>query len=329
MTAVMPTQHQDLPDPMPPAVEGSQPNTLFPQWDGTPGEGGIQVDNLGQFPFGDPLFDSDPMLEKEGQPNAQIEGQPAPDPSEPAQPARAPSRRKSAAERISQLTARYRQTETERDALADQVANLSAQFQNSQAQIAELLRQRAPTPKPKPTEGGLFSAPAQADDAPAYAPVDARMIREIVAEAIKPLVTDVQVTREQVALRAQHDAALVDAIAEYPELAKPNSEAAEVFRQLYQTHPLRTLPDAPIHLAMLTRGILADARRQEQATAARKRQAGVQAPSPSATDEIGPTDNQVVARAADEARGRLRETADKSFQTYKALRAASQRASGY
>lgn len=318
---------------MPAAVEGAQPSTLFPMWDGTPGEGGIQADNLGQFPFGDPLFTSDPMLEGGGQPNAQPEGTPMPDQDvsgAPTAPPAAPSRRKSAQERIAQLTARYRQTETERDHLADQVAALSKQFQDSQAQIAQLLTRRAPAPAPNGSspQGGLFSAPEKSDDAPTYAPVDARMIRDIVAEAIKPLVTDVQVTREQLALRAQHEAALVDAVNEYPELAKTNSEAAAVFRELYQTHPIRNLPDAPIHLAMLTRGILADARRQEQAAAARKRMAGVQAPSPSATDEVGPTDGQQAAKRADEARARLRE-ADKSLNTYKALRAVSTRAPGY
>lgn len=309
-----------------------EPSTLFPSIDGSdPGQEDSQ-DNLdarggpGALPSLSPDEDWNAPPSDIVEPGAPSVAGVTP-PTIPAEPEidiapgivegqEAPrGRRRSAEDRIAQLTARYRSTETERDNLAQQVAHLTNVIQN--IQTAPLPTARTPRSSP----AGLDTlAGGEVEAAPSF---DPGVVRGVVQEAIAPLVQEVNSNKEALRKRAVHEDSFRRASEEFPELTQVGSEARAVFDELYRKHPIAALDDGPEQLAYLTRGILASDRRDRNVQLRRKQAAAVHTPTTAPTEEPSSSARaQQVEKARSEAAKNLR-LGDNSFGTYKAARLAA------
>lgn len=321
----------------PASMDTSGIGTVFPSIrGGSPGDQD-PGQNLGDYPFGAPLHGEDSLpisgVAQSGivsPAEVQAAEEPLPDSGamvlEGAAAAIPPGgqsvsgRKRSAEERIHQLTAKWRSSQTENTVLNQQVAQLSQLIQNMQAQ------QNSPSPAPRPYGSGEASpsdnpfASAGQPSAPVQHATD---LRRIVQESVAPLANQVTGLLEAQRQRALQEASFARAVADFPDIGKPGTEANAHFRDLMQNHALGTLDDGPEQVAVFVRGILAGARRDSQIASQRKVQAGVQVPTPSPSDEIaiGPSRGQQIVDLHKQAAQNYR-TGDRSFETYKALRLA-------
>lgn len=316
--------------------------TLFPEYrssgDGAPGDND-PGQNLGDFPFGEPISEKDPLAspgvqttttaapapydtdDRAGDPSGAIKGKTSGDDD-------TPSRRRTASQRISQLTARYRQTEGERNELAAQVEQLASIVRAQNEQLSQLSQSPRRSNQPdNSTELDGILAGQTGGPQPVGNGLDAGAIQRIVQSAIAPLVQRVQAADARDSLKAEHEASFARAVQEFPELGKPNSEAVQVFAELYRTHPLRQLADGPEQLAYMVRGILADSRRQEQTSRSRKIAASGAAPVPSNTDILPPNEGAGDKKVADAAKENYR-LGDHQYATYRAIRLGGRKPGG-
>lgn len=313
----------------------SAADTLFPALDGaSPGQQDAGQ-NLGEYPFGAPLHgeDSLPLADTSSgvvspaEVQRQSEELPASNASilEGASAAVPPgntsvsNRKRSAEERINQLTARWRSTETENSALQNQVAQLTQMIGQMQMQQSAQSSPRAQygSGEASPSDPNPFAV-AGGGSAPG---VDANSLRRIIEESVAPLAQTVTGLVQANQRKALHEVSFARAVEDFPELAKPGSEARAVFDKLYANHGLAAEPDGPEQIAVMVRGILAGARRDSQTVSQRKVAASVQVPTPSASDDVvsGQPQTHQIEQARRELLQRMR-SGDRSFETYRALR---------
>lgn len=193
------------------------------------------------------------------------EGYDRPYGSEEPQPDAARRNRIPARQRIAQLTQRYRQSENQNSELLAQIQDLQKKINMQEARMNQASR------TPPAQEGYGASEPGS---------FDPNVIRQIVEEVVSPIREEMTSNRTQSQLRQSQDMSLAQAVRELPELGRPDSEAAEVFRELWASSPLRSHPDGPLHVAFQVKGVLAEERASEPEQEARKRAAQVIRPGP-------------------------------------------------
>jgi len=287
--------------------------TLFPEMKegGSPGEAEKGDDITGLVLKG--LSDSDdaPGRGADGgglsmAPQPPLEGQPAPQSQERSvaiedtNPQDVPQGRpRTAADRIRQLTHRYRQEQREKSELETQLSQVLDVMKQQGRELSELrgTLARPPSGRAVPQEpsddilglDGSQPSPAKHADPATGVPMTPDTLRAIVTDAISSYD---QNRRQQESARDQlaaaQESSFAEAVKEMPALRDSRTKAHQIFSELYGSSPLRTLPDGPYQIALQVRGILAD----EQADAAgaagqvnedRLRRAALP-PQPSATD---------------------------------------------
>lgn len=208
--------------------------------------------------------------------------------------------RRSASDRIAQLTKKYRQEQDARTGLEVQLSTLMGKLEE-QAQMIQKLSVRSPSASGKsantaddPSGLGVLEG-----DAPQPAP--ASDIAAVVTKAIEAYDARKQrQVQEQESLKSAHVASFQEAAEEFPELNDSRTRAHKLFMQLYNTSPLRVLPDAPYQLALQVRGILADEaanpRANPAALEARKRQASIVPSRPASTSTELPGAQRAAAQ---------------------------------
>lgn len=191
--------------------------------------------------------------------------------------------RRSARDRISQLTKKYRQEQDARGQLELQLGEL---VQTLRAQSEEL---RALRSSPHSARPNAQQAPADelglgtvGGDAPNYTPNQSFSANDIAGIVDKAIAKHMdgwrQASDAQNRLKVAHDQSFREAADEFPELADARTKAHKLFMELYNQSPLRQLEDAPYQIALQVRGILADEARDprsKQNAEARKVQASV------------------------------------------------------
>lgn len=270
--------------PLPTEGAGLTPGTLFPSEDGLdPGSAEPAQDITG---FDLPADTPQPQ---------QAAGEPTTIAADNIEP---PTERKgrSAAERIAQLTRRYRAESSARSNVEDQLARLTeiVEKQNNQLRAINTRPLLAPasvqhdafglaegaspvSPNPPYTVG--YAVPAQGG-----ANVSADDIAAAVTKAIDGY--DQKQRRERVEqehLKETQLTSFQEAADEIPELSDARTRTHKLFMELYSGSPLRHLPDAPYQIALQVRGILADEaahRASPGELEARKRQASNITPLP-------------------------------------------------
>lgn len=311
-------------------------DTLFPALDGSsPGDIGDNVDQLPDGPLPtveswdlpdsranisstsapDQSAETEIVPAEETQPNLVLEGQDAPiSPSQP-QPQR---RKRSAEDRINQLTARYRQEQDENVQLRNQVAYLT------QIMETRLNPQPAPGLRASMSADAATSADLLANPQGTIPPGahDARGIEEAIQRAVAPLVQRVDSQDASMRRTSLHNESFARAAEEFPELLQRNSEARQYFDRLYSSHPLATLDDGPEQIAFMVRGVLESAKRDSVGQPQRKMAAAVHIPSPSATDLPTTSAAQQKNETAYEQGVRALRRGDRSLAAYRAVRMA-------
>lgn len=325
-------------DDYPAGQSSSGQGTMFPALrGGDPGEND-PGQNLGDYPFGAPLHGEDSMplstiaqsgvvspaeVQAAGEqlpdPNMQIlEGIAAPGVGGPP----TSTRKRSAEERISQLTARWRAEQNTNSELTNQLAQLTQVVQSMQAQ--QFSQPQVPRPnygsgEASPSDNPLANFGQQNAQVP-----NATDLRRIVQESVAPLAETVTGLIHANQLRQAQEVSFARAVEDFPEIGRPGTEAQNLFRRIMLEHGgIAGLPDAPEQAAVFVRGVLAGSRRDSQVAGQRKLQAGIQVPTPSPSDEIsiGPSQAAQVKALRDQAAQNTR-LGDRSFETYKALRLA-------
>jgi hypothetical protein len=175
--------------------------------------------------------------------------------------------RRTAKERISQLTQRARSAEGQNEDLVAEIRRLQSQIKAQESKMSEPMRRPYTSDTP-----GLYGS---GESTPAGGSIDVGSIRQIIKEELTPLREEREAERNAGRLRSAHDESLMAAAEEFPELENPRSEFSQAFRQVWASSPLKSHPDGPLHVAYQVRGILADERAQSTEGEARKRAANV------------------------------------------------------
>jgi hypothetical protein len=237
------------------------------------------------------------------------------------------SRRQSGIDkRIAKITRRRHEAEEKNLALQSQLAAVTTQLAAVQGQLNQLQKPTvAPTTVQRGTVEGddIYAGSGETPPAPAQPDV-VGVVKAAIQEAVAPLYQKIAADSKRDETRAQHEASFMDVAEDYPDLAKHNSQLRAVFNDLFDNTPhLDALPDKPRIVATMARGLLADQRRGEQSSAARKRAAAVHTPTPAAADLESdvPGLSKTAGEAIEAAKKRVRES-QADFQDYKLLRLA-------
>lgn len=281
-TSIFPPLYPDVP------ADGPRPN----------GGEGAGADSSAIIPGLTP-----PLTPKEPAAEPVLEGQEAP-PAEkvavedlgPQQPT--PARRpRTAQERIAALVRQKHEAADENAALRAELAELRGLvggFVTQRISAPSVLPAPAAAPK-DPIGDLLLSGGAAPAPAPAAAPVPQTPL-DIQAEINKAFEARDRQTRTQQAevlrLRQAHERSFKTACEDLPALRKADSPARVLFNELFDNSPFRGHPDAPEHIALQVRGLLADEAATAQRTTRAKAQASV-TPVASPTDE-GPRDSKTI-----------------------------------
>lgn len=191
-----------------------------------------------------------------------------------------------------------------------------AALQSGQSELAAALNQinskldavasrpATPTAAGNPLESILGGQKPQ-ESTPAVAPTDiASAIKAAVAEAVNPLVEDINATKQQSALSRAQNVSYQRAVAGIPELKDPNSATSQVFAQLIDGRPdLQALPDGPELAAQIARGIVASNKTEVKEQIERKAAAAVdqsQSRPPSAIPRGLPDDYEQAGTVVEE-----------------------------
>jgi hypothetical protein len=236
--------------------------------------------------------------------------------------------RRTAQDRINQLTGRYRAAQEENGALTEQIGRLAQIVEQQNLQIQNISRGVGNSP-PQASLG--IPGAVDALDSPSPVPVvntpqstGPLDVASIVSQAIASY--DSKQRTAQAAtdkLRNAHEQAFSAACEEFPELADGRTLARRTFNELFFNSPLRQLPDGPYQVALQVRGILADETRRAPSAPTtpvdvRKRQASVVVPQSSPTDAPVASQQQLSKQYTD-LMTRVR-NGDSSFETHRALR---------
>lgn len=290
--------------------------TVFPALDGsTPGDN----PETGQFVEG-PLPDlfggglSEPSgVTREPGPGAIQPFAEAP-PASPAQsidPALADVgdtvRRSGVQSRIDKLTRQKYEAQRAASAQSDQIAALNHQLSQLNARFSQLNSPRAPT-APQGSSSDPLSG-VGAEISPRNGGFDEASIARVIDERLAPLTNQLQSNQRLAALRAAQEQSFQDAAEEWSDLRDSNTEFRKEFNSLFDSSPLRNLPDGPMQVAAQVRGILADRRRESQVVAERKRAAGITSSTPAAQPAAAGVDGlpRDVAESYDKAKARMRD----------------------
>lgn len=153
-------------------------------------------------------------------------------------------------------------------------------------QIEALSRQRsAPLSalqETDPVTGGQVTSPLHPTPS-----VSADDIEDIVTRAIQNY--DSQLTerqKQQLQMQSAQEAAFARAAQQVPGLNDPQSQVHQTFLKVWNRSPLRHLPDGPVHVALQVQGLLASEAAASEQLTQRKRQASPTSPAPTATDVL-------------------------------------------
>lgn len=293
--------------------------TVFDSLDegGPPGDGG----EVGQDITNAPLPDLDGP--EDFNPHHAGDSPGNDEPAEP-QPQEQPTarRRRSAEDRIKSLIGQREEARSERDVLAEQMAAMQQQLAQQQQLMLTALQQgrqapQAPAPQNDPLgfadRSNPFAAAEQQAEAanqpasaPTYNPDIAALVANAVKEQVAPLLETQRSQAQASALIQAHNASFEKAAEDFPELKDPSSTFRQQFNRLYDASPLSGLPNAPEHIALQVRGILADERADNQRQSARKRGAAVHTPSPSLPQEAAATNANALRQQYDQIMARMR-----------------------
>jgi len=219
--------------------------------------------------------------------------------------------RRTAEQRISQLTRRYREEQDKSTDLEGAVRELLTEVKEKDKRISELLRRQQSTAEsPDSAEQPI----GRSDD-----------IRDIIRSEIKPLFERQQAIETQSRLRQEQEGSYSDALDVLPALGDVNSPESKAFRRIWSGSPLRHDPDGPLHVAYQVRGVLVEESHSRPEREARKRAASVVRPGPASPETTAPATSNRVRGVMNEAFTRLRE-GDDDPDTYIAARKAQRRA---
>ena len=202
--------------------------------------------------------------------------------------------------------------------LADKIANIEAAISALGAQS----QSASPTPGATSSLFGnvnptVNKAPAAATDMNSIASI----IEQTVQRAVKLAVEASRITKkEQTALSQQHSASFNRAVASFPDLADPNSQAAQAFDRLWNSRTDITgkLGDAPELIAEITRGLVSDVIKRDAQLGANKAKVDPAAastpnsaapqrqsflPQASDTEEAGNIINELTQKGSDPTQG--------------------------
>lgn len=216
--------------------------------------------------------------------SAAVEGQDAPAAqdapviAEGEMPAPQGRRARNAQERIAQLTGRFYQEKQAKDAVSEQLQLLA----QANVRLAEEVKALRGAPRPAESINGEAVAPQ---------PLTLESVRQVVGEVVTGYDQQQRaLNAEANALNEAHKASFADVVSEFPEFGIANSQARQMFEEVFAGSPLRRLPNAPLHIALQVRGLLAgtDVARPAPHSALppgeRKQQAAIVSPRPSITD---------------------------------------------
>lgn len=128
------------------------------------------------------------------------------------------------------------------------------------------------TPKPAST------ARAQSDDM-------AGLVQDAVSKALQPIYERFAANDKQAALNISHQRSYNEAVNLLPDLIDRESELSKAASRILESRAdLLQLPDAPMLVAQIAKGIISDQRRSDKQTTDRKRQAAI----PSQTTRVTP-----------------------------------------
>lgn len=308
----------------------SEKPTLFPQLNGTPGDAPQSEDitdmplrplNAGQKDWPDSFATGENVssIHSEGAFGEQPEQV---GPKEETTERQEKKSRRSAGERIAQLTRRYRQEESRAHGLTEALAARDERIEALERRLEERQSYKPPATEP------YYAAPEGQDPQGPQPANIAHIVNDAVRRAVDPIVRDTKAEREQRALKDEQQVSYMDACREVPELADPQSSESEAFREIWSQSPLRVDPDGPLHVAYMVKGAFAEERQTRPAREARKRAASVVTPGPRTTDittsapKSGHMKN-VMSEGLDRFRG-----GDKDPETYIAIRKAQRRLQG-
>jgi hypothetical protein len=287
-------------------------------------QGGHDLDASPPEPLDGPRSEQSTIAQPTGQIQREEAPEAQPDPSgAPPQPQEGQARRTGIQERINKLVRQRNEKSEENSRLLQEIAALRDSIGGLKDRVALPNSSAAP-----PANVGFNADPwagGRAEPQGAQTPGDiAGIVEAAIAKAVAPLYQKAAVDQASTERRGQHEVAFQEAARDYPELLTPTSELRQVFNALYDNRPdVAQLPDAPLIIANMARGILADQRRGEQRVAADKRAAAVHVPTPAATDRpVGGGPSKTLVDAVEAAKQRIRQ-GGKSFQDYKLLRMAS------
>lgn len=260
---------------------GQTQGTLFPEMKegGSPGEVESGDDITGLVLKG--LSDNDNAQGQGGggaalslAPSPAMEGAPAPQGQpgvvvEDTTPQDHPGKPRTAAQRIAQLTQRYRSEQRARGEVETQLSQVLDVMRQQGQELRELrgTLARPPSGAAVPQDmsddplglAGAQPSPAKHADPTTGIPMTPETISAIVTNAIGAYdqkVQERQTAREQLA--TSQEQSFGEALQEMPALGDKRTQAFKVFSEIYETSPLRTLPDGPYQIALQVRGILAD-----------------------------------------------------------------------
>jgi hypothetical protein len=187
------------------------------------------------------------------------------------------------------------QQQTEGNALVGQVTKANEQLNERLSSLEQAITGLASQPPAAPAapsapEKDLFGNPAQPAKPIAPLPTGPaldmgqlhKMIESTVANAISPVTTKLQVDAQADALRAQQSAFYAQAAASMPALRDGGSPESALFDKIYKGQPeLANLPQAPLLIAEMVRGLSVEANQKQAQRVERKGRAAVVNPGSS------------------------------------------------
>ncbi len=279
---------QDITDTVLPLLSAPAPAAPAPAAPGAPAP---PADPLAEYPLADasvdvstispvPNYDVPGQLPAAGPGVAVVDGQPRP-PQE--------TRRRSMKDRISSLIGQ-RNAEREGRGLAEQQLEAMTNALLKQGEkLDQFVRSgRAPAQPPVVGQTDPITGEPAAPQLGHAAPVTSDEISQIVAREIGNYDQRLRTANDaNVRLQLVQEESYEAAVEDIPALADPNSAAAKTFTQVWARSPLRSLEDGPYQVALQVAGLIAEDQAANQTLTARKRQASINNPQPTATDTLG------------------------------------------
>jgi hypothetical protein len=193
--------------------------------------------------------------------------------------------------------------QTENATLAQKVASLEARITDIQSartteppagNIDHLLASDAGAPtgrRPSQSTGGQDIA---------------ALVEAAVSKAVKPINDRFDKAEDNASLKTKQNASFAQAVELVPDLMDKGSDVAKTAERIWAGRPdLAQLADAPLVIAQIAKGIIADARKADKVTVDRKKQAAVQSPRSPTPRSLGPDSHQELQTAGEEVTERV------------------------